>query len=176
MAGFAGGVSRGRQAGSAHACTGAAVLLGYTWTLSLPGDGKEELPWLSARRVGASEKVSLRAASTASRTLDRLGYGHAVGVEDVGAVEFGAQTVEIAAVAGTMTDAALLDEINRLLAIKMQASEVEYSARWPEIHKYIEHALQNAEHNPDYKRPEGDAHELDQFLKEVVLSWPALSI
>ena len=79
-------------------------------------------------------------------------------------------------VAGTVTDSALLYEIDRLLAIKMQVSEVEYSARWPAIHEYIEHELLNAEHNPDYKRPEGDAHELDQFLKEVVLSWPAPSI
>ena len=79
-------------------------------------------------------------------------------------------------VAGTVTDSALLDEISRLLAIKMQASEVEYSARWPTIHKYIEHELQNAEHNPDYKRPEGDARELDRFLKKVVLSWSPLSV
>lgn len=79
-------------------------------------------------------------------------------------------------VAGTVTDAVLLDEINRLLAIKMQVGEAEYSARWPAIHEFIEHELRNAELNPDYKRPEGDAHELDQFLKEVVLSWSALSI
>ena len=79
-------------------------------------------------------------------------------------------------VAGTVTDAVLLDEINRLLAIKMQVGEAEYSARWPAIHAFIEHELQNAERNPDYKRPEGDACVLDQFLTQVVLSRPASSI
>jgi uncharacterized protein len=79
-------------------------------------------------------------------------------------------------VAGTVTDVVLRDEINRLLAIKMQVKEAEYSARWPVIHEFIEHELQNAECNTDYKRSEGDAHELDQFLQEVVLSWSALSI
>jgi uncharacterized protein len=79
-------------------------------------------------------------------------------------------------VAGTVRDTALLNEINRLLEIKMQAGEAEYSARWPAIHAFIEQELLSAECNPDYKRPEGDARELDLFLKEVVLSSPARSI
>ncbi|HSD37238.1 MAG TPA: nucleotidyltransferase domain-containing protein [Rhodocyclaceae bacterium] len=71
--------------------------------------------------------------------------------------------------AGTLTDTVLLDEINRLLAIKMRVGEAEYSPRWPVIHAFIEAALLEAEHRPEYKRPEGDAHELDRFLMDVVL-------
>lgn len=74
-------------------------------------------------------------------------------------------------VAGTVTDPALIDEINRLLAIKMRSGEAEYSPRWPAIHSFIEHDLLNAEHNPDYKKPEGDARELDRLLEHTVLSW-----
>ena len=72
--------------------------------------------------------------------------------------------------AGVLDDAALIDEVNRLLAIKMRAGEAEYSARWPAIHAFIEQSLAHAEHNPNYKRPQGDARELDQFLMEVVMS------
>ncbi|MFT3735011.1 MAG: nucleotidyltransferase domain-containing protein [Rhodocyclaceae bacterium] len=70
--------------------------------------------------------------------------------------------------AGVLDDVALLDEINRLLAIKMSVGEAEYSPRWPAIHAFIEQALAEAEHNPDYKRPQGDARELDRFLMDVV--------
>ena len=74
------------------------------------------------------------------------------------------------AAAGVLDDHVLIDEINRLLAIKMSAGEAEYSPRWPAIHAFIEEELEGAERNPDYKRPQGDARELDQFLMEVVMA------
>lgn len=67
-------------------------------------------------------------------------------------------------------DLDLLDEINRLLAIKMQAGEAEYSPRWPLIHAFIEKTLAAAEHDPNYRKPEGCAEELDRFLTETVIN------
>lgn len=72
--------------------------------------------------------------------------------------------------AGVLQDHALIDEINRLLAIKMSAGEAEFSPRWPAIHAFIEAELEGAERNPNYKRPQGDARELDQYLMEVVMA------
>lgn len=74
-------------------------------------------------------------------------------------------------VAGTVSDEALLDEINALLAIKMQSGEAEYSPRWPQIHAFIEAALARAERCPDYKRPEGNAPLLDAFLMQTILEY-----
>lgn len=75
--------------------------------------------------------------------------------------------------AGVLDDHALIDEINRLLAIKMSAGEAEYSPRWPAIHAFIEQELEGAERNPDYKRPQGDASALDRFLMDVVMAQEA---
>ena len=69
-----------------------------------------------------------------------------------------------------VTDAALRDEINALLAIKMGAGEAEYSPRWPRIHAFIESELARTVVDPDYKKPEGDAGELDAFLMRTVLA------
>lgn len=68
----------------------------------------------------------------------------------------------------TLSDLPLLDEINRLLAIKMRANEAEYSPRWPLIHAFIVSELALAERNLDYKKPVGDGAELDRFLAETV--------
>lgn len=68
----------------------------------------------------------------------------------------------------TVTDLPLLDEINRLLAIKMQANEAEYSPRWPLIHAFIVSELAQAERQSDYKKPAGEGAELDRFLAETV--------
>lgn len=68
----------------------------------------------------------------------------------------------------TLGDAALLDEINRLLAIKMQANEAEYSPRWPLIHAFIERELAAADRDFDYKKPHGDSTQLDAFLAATV--------
>ncbi|MBK9395154.1 MAG: nucleotidyltransferase domain-containing protein [Uliginosibacterium sp.] len=56
--------------------------------------------------------------------------------------------------AGVLEDHVLIDEINRLLAIKMRAGEAECSPRWPAINAFIEAELESAERNPDYKRPQ----------------------
>ena len=49
------------------------------------------------------------------------------------------------------------------------AREAEYSPRWPRIHAFIERELARDGVAPDYKRPEGGAHELDAFLMETVM-------
>ena len=72
---------------------------------------------------------------------------------------------------GTLEDKALLEEINRLLAVKMQANETEYSPRWPHIHAFIEQELATADRGGDYKKPVGDACELDRYLAETVLAF-----
>lgn len=72
-------------------------------------------------------------------------------------------------VTGTITDAAQLDEINALLALKMQVDESRYGPRRPAIHALIESELARAEHCPDYKRPQGEAVALDAFLQRMVM-------
>jgi uncharacterized protein len=42
---------------------------------------------------------------------------------------------------GTLDDVQLLEEINRLLAVKMQASEADTSPPWPVLHRFIEEEL-----------------------------------
>lgn len=73
-------------------------------------------------------------------------------------------------VAATLEDAALIAEINRLLALKMRANEAEYSPRWPHIHAFIERELANAERDFDYRKPSGETRELDQFLAQTILA------
>ena len=70
--------------------------------------------------------------------------------------------------AGVLDDAALLDEINALLEVKMRAGEAEYGAPRPRIHAFITEALEAARHAPDYKQPHGDVATLDAFLLETV--------
>lgn len=72
-------------------------------------------------------------------------------------------------VEGTVQDAALLDEINRLLAVKMQAGEAEYSPRWLAIHAFIEAGLAEVERDVSYRVPQGDAAVLDRFLQHTVM-------
>lgn len=73
-------------------------------------------------------------------------------------------------VGGLVDDAALLDEINRLLEIKMQSGEAEYSPRWPRIHDFIECALLRDAMLADYKKADGETAELDAFLMETIHS------
>jgi len=72
-------------------------------------------------------------------------------------------------VAGTVTDVALLAEINELLAIKMSVGEAELGPRRPAIHGFIETMLREAEIGVVQKRPEGDVALFDAFLQRVVL-------
>ncbi|GHU13277.1 nucleotidyltransferase [Betaproteobacteria bacterium] len=72
---------------------------------------------------------------------------------------------------GVLNDAPLLEEIDRLLEIKMSAAETEYSPRWPRIHAFIEQELERLEGIPAAKEalPEGMRAALDAFLMETVL-------
>lgn len=73
-------------------------------------------------------------------------------------------------VAEIVNDADLLEEINRLLAVKMRSGEAEYSPRWPLVHDFIEQGLARCEALQDYKKPVGGAAELDAYLMETVVS------
>jgi len=69
----------------------------------------------------------------------------------------------------TLDNRALLDEINRLLEVKMRAGEAATSPRWNGIHDFIEHELEVAAAQvlADSSRP--DTSRLDAFLAETVL-------
>lgn len=69
----------------------------------------------------------------------------------------------------TLDDRALLDEINRLLEVKMRAGEAATSPRWNGIHDFIERELEVAATQVlvDSFRP--DTSMLDAFLAETVL-------
>jgi uncharacterized protein len=73
----------------------------------------------------------------------------------------------------TLTDRAVLDEVNALLAIKMRAGESATSARWVGIHDFIEVELADAmSHTPD-KGPRTDGRQLDRYLHDAVLHFGA---
>jgi len=69
----------------------------------------------------------------------------------------------------TLDDRALLDEINRLLEVKMRAGEAATSPRWNGIHDFIERELEVAAVQVlvDPFRP--DTSMLDAFLAETIL-------
>lgn len=69
----------------------------------------------------------------------------------------------------TVTDAALLAEINALLDVKMRAGEAATSPRWEGVHRFIEAELERAlAHQPQASAPQ-DAQVLDRFLHDAVL-------
>jgi predicted nucleotidyltransferase len=71
----------------------------------------------------------------------------------------------------TLTDPALLAEINRLLDIKMRAGEAATSPRWKGLHAFIESELATAEaHPPDDGPPGSDPAALDAFLAQILMS------
>ena len=67
-------------------------------------------------------------------------------------------------------DASLREEINQLLAVKMNAGEAEYGARFSRIHAFIEQHLDATTELPDYKKPEGDAAALDRLLYDTIMA------
>ncbi|WP_431026613.1 nucleotidyltransferase domain-containing protein [Paraburkholderia phenoliruptrix] len=71
-------------------------------------------------------------------------------------------------VAETVHEPAVLAELDRLLALKMQAREGDYGPRRPAIHALIESLLADAEVEREYKRPWGDVAMLDAFLLDVL--------
>ncbi len=68
----------------------------------------------------------------------------------------------------TLNDRSLLDEINRLLEMKMRAGKAATSPRWAGIHDFIESelAVAGAHMVADSSRPE--ASMLDAFLCQTV--------
>ncbi len=75
----------------------------------------------------------------------------------------------------TLTDRAVLDEINALLEVKMRAGESATSPRWVEIHNFIEAELAVAIAHTLDKGPKPDGRQLDQYLHDVVLHFDPLS-
>ena len=69
----------------------------------------------------------------------------------------------------TLDDAVLIDEINRLLQIKMRAGEAATSPRWEGLHAFIERELLAAESHTIKRGALPDTHALDTFLHETVL-------
>ncbi|SEU06250.1 hypothetical protein SAMN05443580_11386 [Variovorax sp. OV084] len=66
-------------------------------------------------------------------------------------------------------DAALIDEINALLEVKMRAGEAATSPRWPGIHAFIESELAANAAEPVTPLPQAEEAGLDAFLHETVL-------
>jgi predicted nucleotidyltransferase len=66
-------------------------------------------------------------------------------------------------------DAALIDEINALLEVKMRAGEAATSPRWPGIHAFIESELAANAAEPVTPLPQAEEAGLDAFLYETVL-------
>lgn len=82
----------------------------------------------------------------------------------------GAPPMRFAALAeATLDDRLLLDEINRLLDVKMRAGEAATSPRWNGIHEFIERELEVAAAQVLLDSSSPDATKLDAFLKETVL-------
>ena len=69
----------------------------------------------------------------------------------------------------TLHDRALLDEINRLLDVKMRAGEAATSPRWHGLHDFIERELEVAAARVPLDSSQPDTTMLDAFLAEIVL-------
>jgi predicted nucleotidyltransferase len=69
----------------------------------------------------------------------------------------------------TLDDAPLVDEIDRLLQVKMSAGEGAKSKRWERIHAFIESELALAETHAFPPQPALPQDGLDDFLRETVL-------
>jgi len=69
----------------------------------------------------------------------------------------------------TLDDQLLLDEINRLLDVKMRASEAATSPRWHGLHDFIERELEVAAAQLFLDSSQPDTTMLDAFLAETVL-------
>jgi predicted nucleotidyltransferase len=69
----------------------------------------------------------------------------------------------------TITDPALLQELNALLAVKMRAGEAATSPRWVGLHAFIESELACAQAWSPAKSPLADGRLLDDFLRAAVL-------
>ena len=68
----------------------------------------------------------------------------------------------------SVLEPALIDEINRLLDVKMRAGEAATSARWPGLHRFIEEELALAEANAPREHQKTETGELDAYLFSCV--------
>ena len=68
-----------------------------------------------------------------------------------------------------VADAALIDEINALLEVKMRAGEAATGPRWPAVHAFIEAELAANAASPVQPGPTPDPTPLDAFLHDTVL-------
>lgn len=75
--------------------------------------------------------------------------------------------------AQTLTNTALIDEVNALLEVKMRAGEAATSPRWAGIHDFIERELAIAMAHTLDKGPKADGRQLDQYLHDAVLHFSA---
>jgi hypothetical protein len=69
----------------------------------------------------------------------------------------------------TVSDPALIDDINRLLEVKMRAGEAAKSPPWPSIQAFIESELALAQEFSPHAGTRPEANALDDFLRETVL-------
>ena len=76
-------------------------------------------------------------------------------------------------VGATALDAALVDEIDALLEVKMRAGESATSPRWMGIHDFIERELAVAQAHSFAKQPTADTASLDACLHDAVLHFDA---
>jgi len=74
----------------------------------------------------------------------------------------------------TLTERALIDEINALLEVKMRAGEAATSPPWKGIQAFIERELDEAERHPVVVDKRIDTRGLDAFLKDTVLRFEAM--
>ena len=70
----------------------------------------------------------------------------------------------------TVGDAALADEINALLELKMRTGEAGEGRRFPRIHAFIEEALARETPPEGFRQPEGDSDALDRLLWDVAMA------
>jgi len=76
-------------------------------------------------------------------------------------------------VEATVSEMALIDEINALLQIKMRQGEAATSARWTGIHDFIERELEVAQAHSFARQPKADTSQLDAYLHQAVLHFEA---
>ena len=72
-----------------------------------------------------------------------------------------------------VTDPALLEELNALLAVKMRAGEAATSPRWPGLHDFILRELESAQAHVLVAGDRPDLARLDRYLREAVLHFDA---
>jgi predicted nucleotidyltransferase len=72
----------------------------------------------------------------------------------------------------TLDDRALIDEINRLLEVKMRAGEAATSPRWEGIHAFISSELEVAQSHSPATGPRRPMVELDEFLRACIRGQP----